>query len=242
MATFILIHGAWHGSWCWEKTSPYLLKAGHRVIAPDLIGMIKNMPRDSENILEFWNDQITELAVSQTEPVVLVGHSRGGLIVSAVAERVPDHVAQTVYVAACMLKDGETLAEVEFATQDLLSSISMSRGGMWAEIESSRAVELMSHQCSPELASKAMARLESDVLQPVRVALHLSAERFGRVPRAYIETIDDQAVNIRTQRNMQRRWPCDLVISLHSDHSPFYSMPERLAKALNHVSTRIKPA
>lgn len=239
MATFILIHGAWHGSWCWEETLPHLLKFGHSVIAPDLLGLIEESSQGTGNVLQQWNDYITRLVVSQNEPVILVGHSRGGLIVSAVAERVPDRAAQTVYVAACMLKDGESLAEIEFATQDLISSISLVRGGMWAEIDHSRAIELMYHKCPPDLANKALARLAPDVLQPLRVDLHLSAERFGRVPRAYIETTEDRAVDIYTQKEMQKRWPCDLVVSLHSDHSPFYSLPEQFSKALNSISERI---
>ncbi len=62
--------------------------------------------------------------------------------------------------------------------------------------------------------------------------LKISAERFGRVRRAYIEASQDQAISLEMQREMQAAWPCEPVIALESDHSPFYSAAPELARAL----------
>jgi hypothetical protein len=85
--------------------------------------------------------------------------------------------------------------------------------------------------------SEADGRAAADRLTPEPVAaltrpLEISAERFGRVPRAYIEATDDRAISLEMQREMQAVLPCDPVITLESDHSPFYSAAPELAQAL----------
>ena len=78
MSNYVLIHGAWHGAWCWYKMLPLLKRVGHDVIAPDLPGLGKDMTPIDQISLESWTKGICEIVVAQPNPVVLVGHSRGG--------------------------------------------------------------------------------------------------------------------------------------------------------------------
>jgi len=88
------------------------------------------------------------------------------------------------------------------------------------------------HLCPDADARAAMARQCAEPTQSFAQGLRLSEARFGSVPRAYIEASEDRTISLTRQRAMCERLPCDPVIPLPSDHSPFYSMPERLAAAL----------
>ena len=81
MATFVLIHGAWHGGWCWRKVVPHLEAAGHTVIAPDLPSHGDDPTPAAEVTLDDYVRRVCEILDAQDEPVVLVGHSMGGLLV-----------------------------------------------------------------------------------------------------------------------------------------------------------------
>ncbi|HEV2523852.1 MAG TPA: alpha/beta fold hydrolase, partial [Gammaproteobacteria bacterium] len=110
MATFILIHGAWQGGWCWERIVPRLEAEGHRVFAPDLPGMGQDPTPLAEITLDRWVQFVSDLVYQQKEKVILVGHSRGGLIISQVAEQLPEHIQSLVYLAAILVPNGGTLA------------------------------------------------------------------------------------------------------------------------------------
>ena len=88
------------------------------------------------------------------------------------------------------------------------------------------------NRCSAEDTHAALARLVPQPMKPGLEPLTITAERFGRVPRAYIECLDDNALPIATQRLMQQNWPCDPVFSMDSDHSPFFSAAPALAAHL----------
>ena len=75
--TYVLIHGAWHGGWCWRKIVPLLEAGGHRVFAPDLPGHGDDKTATATVTLESYTDRICEIACAQTEQVILVGHSMG---------------------------------------------------------------------------------------------------------------------------------------------------------------------
>jgi pimeloyl-ACP methyl ester carboxylesterase len=93
MAVFVLVHGAWHGAWCWERVLPLLEQRGHRVLAPDLPGMGRDPTPLAAITLDGWARFVVDLVGRQAEPVILVGHSRGGAVTSQAADRVPDRVA-----------------------------------------------------------------------------------------------------------------------------------------------------
>ena len=87
-------------------------------------------------------------------------------------------------------------------------------------------------ECSDEDFEYARARLAPEALRVLAAPVRVTAERFGRVPRAYVHTLRDHAVSPAAQRRMQSAWPCDPVFTLDTDHSPFLSQPEALARIL----------
>jgi len=232
MAHFVLVHGAWHGGWCWERIVPLLTAAGHRVSAPDLAGMGSDRTPFTEDVLEQWSSQVASLAGSEG-PAILVGHSRGGIVISEAAERAPGAVQQLVYLTAFLLPAGESLqANVEKAGPGTGPEmiIDGERGTCTVKPGSERGI--FYNRCSDADTRAAVARLCPEPLEPLARGLRITPQRFGRVPRAYIEALDDQAIRIGHQRAMQAVLPCAKVVSIDSDHSPFYSAPLALGEAL----------
>jgi pimeloyl-ACP methyl ester carboxylesterase len=239
MATFILVHGAWHGGWCWEKLVPILEARGHRALAPDLAGMGADHRPTGDDVLATWADDIAALASAQSEKVVLVGHSRGGIVISEVAERVPDRIRLLVYLTAFMLPSGESLVTGRDWAEggpDLSRLLAFTEDGRASIIAGEDSAAVFYNQVDPALLPAITARLCPEPNAALAQPLNLTPERYGRVRRAYVEATEDNAIIPALQREFIRRSPCDRVVSLPSDHSPFYSMPERLADALEELA------
>jgi pimeloyl-ACP methyl ester carboxylesterase len=234
MATFILIHGAWHGGWCWERVGPLLEAQGHRVIAPDLPGMEQQPRALGDDPLGEWADFVAGLASCADDPVILVGHSRGGAVISEAAERAPDSIARLVYLTAFLLESGQSLADVANRYPDVGPGpfIRPADDPSRVTVELEPAIAVFYNRMSQEDARAATARLVPEPLAALTTPLKVAAERFGRVPRAYIECTDDRAISLEMQREMQAALPCDPVVTLDCDHSPFYSAAPQLAEAL----------
>lgn len=109
MGTIVLVHGSWHGEWCWARVRPFLESAGHRVEAPCLVGMGERVDEISPKTgLLAHIAQVAELCRRQPEPVVLAGHSYAGLIIEAVAHRNPSRIAGLVHLDPLVPRDGQS--------------------------------------------------------------------------------------------------------------------------------------
>ena len=109
MATFVLVHGAWHGGWCWKKLTPLLRAAGHEVVAPTLTGLGERVHLLTREVgLDTHvQDVVNVLEYEELHDVALVGHSNGGMVITGVAERVPERVRHLVYLDAVVPMDEE---------------------------------------------------------------------------------------------------------------------------------------
>ena len=85
MSTYVLVHGSWHGAWCWHKIIPLLEQAGHQAIAVDLPGHGRDWTDARDVSLQSYVESVCDILDAQPEPVILVGHSRGGIVVSQTA-------------------------------------------------------------------------------------------------------------------------------------------------------------
>ncbi|MBN1630180.1 MAG: alpha/beta fold hydrolase [Thermoleophilia bacterium] len=101
---FVLIHGAWHGGWCWDGVIAELEKAGHTAEAPTMPG---HSPDDDRSTIEFddYVQAIVDVMQRQPEPAVLVGHSSAGFLLMSAAPKVPDKIAQLIFLNAFILPD-----------------------------------------------------------------------------------------------------------------------------------------
>jgi pimeloyl-ACP methyl ester carboxylesterase len=110
-ATFLLIHGAWHGGWCWRRVSDLLTKKGHRVFAPTLsgVGERAHQFRGDINLTTHIEDVLGVVKWEDLSNFVLCGHSYGGMVITGVADRIPDKIGSLVYLDAFIPEDGQSL-------------------------------------------------------------------------------------------------------------------------------------
>jgi pimeloyl-ACP methyl ester carboxylesterase len=108
MTTFLLVHGAWHGGWCYRRVAGLLGANGHTVFAPTLTGLGErsHLFRGDLDLDDHVTDVLQVIQYEQLDDIVLVGHSYGGMVVSVVADRVPDRIRTLVYLDAFVPEDG----------------------------------------------------------------------------------------------------------------------------------------
>ncbi len=117
-ATFVLVHGAWHGGWCWRRVVDRLTARGHYVVAPTLSGAGErsHLTPDSISLTTQIDDVIGEIKWKDLDGIVLVGHSYAGMVITGVAEQLRDRVASIVYLDAFMPADGQSLFDLVHAS------------------------------------------------------------------------------------------------------------------------------
>ena len=108
--TFVLVHGAFHGGWCWKKVIPLLQAQGHRVYTPTQTGLGErsHLLRPNLGLQTFVDDITNVLLWEDLTDVTLVGHSFGGIIISGVADRMPERIRNLIYLDSLILQDGES--------------------------------------------------------------------------------------------------------------------------------------
>jgi pimeloyl-ACP methyl ester carboxylesterase len=113
-ATFVLVHGAWHGGWCWQRVADRLTTQRHRVFAPTLTGVGERSHLDSPSVdlSTQIRDVVNEIRWKDLENIVLVGHSYGGMVISGVAEQVASKIASIVYLDAFVPADGQSIVDL----------------------------------------------------------------------------------------------------------------------------------
>jgi len=113
MTTFVLVHGAWHGGWKWRLVAPLLRRAGHEVFAPTLTGLGEraHLARPGIDLDSHVQDVVALIEMEDLREVVLVGHSYGGMVVTGVADRVPERIRRLVYLDAFVPENGKCLLD-----------------------------------------------------------------------------------------------------------------------------------
>ncbi|WP_444941290.1 alpha/beta fold hydrolase [Microbulbifer sp. ZKSA004] len=126
MATFVLVHGAWQGGWCWKRVSAFLRRYGHEVYSPTLTGLGEraHLLDDTINLDTHIQDILGVIACEELTDVVLCGHSYGGVVITGVADKVHQHIRSLVYLDALVPEDGQNVldllpVEVGLSFQDI---------------------------------------------------------------------------------------------------------------------------
>ncbi|MGH7818442.1 MAG: alpha/beta fold hydrolase [Candidatus Binatia bacterium] len=245
MSTFVLIHGSWGGGWCWDKLAPLLRAKGHTAVAPDLPGHGEDRTPVAEITLDSYVNRVSAVLDAQREPVVLVGHSHGGVVITQTAEKRPDRVAALVYVCAFLPRDGESV--LALAEQDpdpernILRFLELHRDEGWAVVRKEGIREALVHDCTAAdvawIEQKIVGVREplSSPATPVRI----TAERFGKIPRFYVEALDDRAISAALQKKMYTANPCREVRSMDVAHFPQITKPAELADHLVAIAASV---
>jgi pimeloyl-ACP methyl ester carboxylesterase len=240
MSTYLLIHGSWHGAWCWYKITTRLRAAGHTVIVPDLPGHGRDWRPPGEPTMQDFVETITRAIDSAQEPVVLIVHSRSGIVATQAAEERPDRIRTIAYLAAYLPPVGDTvpLSQARDGWARNSESLSLAHTKVDRDAGSDMLArsafrEVLYADCPAEDVELAYALLTPEPRgpnSPTNSPIRTTAERFGRIPRIYIELTEDRAVSWPAQKRMYEATPCDRILTLHSSHSAYFSQPDQLTR------------
>lgn len=223
--TIVLVHGAWHGPWCWELLTPWLQAQSLAVAAIELPSVASAVPAGLARDAEHLNAALSGI----TGPVILCGHSYGGMVVSAADTQAAD-VRHLIYLSAYMAQGGESV-------ESSLRRGGERRPGHWirhlpdgrTRVDAARAPELFFHDCTAAIQSWAVARLRPHWGECLGQSVPDPAWR--RHPSTYVVCTADRALSPGLQHDIYAR-RAQQVATLASGHSPFLSCPQQLAQLL----------
>lgn len=223
----ILVHGAWHGPWCWAEVELRLRQLGVEVGSVELT----SQGDDPTSIGNLYSDtEVVRGAASSVDgPVALLGHSYGGMVITQAAQSL-DNVSQLIYLSAFVPEAGQSLAGIVepwvAAGADLSWLVPTPEGLL--TIAPGQTSQIFYNDCDPAVAAKAESRLRpqsgASFQQPVQPS------QLKLKPFLYIVCTEDRAIPPAGQRQMAER--ADRVLELPTGHCPFLSQPERLADLL----------
>jgi len=279
-AAFVLVHGGWHNQSAWDKVRPILEAhgcgvltldlpgAGGNTIAPKSLGVrpfdLAAFAAEPSPVAGVTQEERTQAvitavkeAASFSDNVILVGHSAGGMTISAVAEQVPELLVAVVYLAGFMVPSGMSLLAMlpHEAMSSALSpglfvgdpvAIGATRINPGPSDDTYKALLRASFYADVTEADFAQAATQLHCDEPNGGALapsEITPSRFGTVPRHYIRTTQDRAVPLAGQDHMIAAVDgtiggTTITHNLESSHSPFLSQPTALSKILLDISAR----
>jgi pimeloyl-ACP methyl ester carboxylesterase len=241
---FLLVHGGFHGAWCWERTIVELNGLGHEAVAVDLPG---HGERRNETEPTTFAGRVESILAAVSKGDVLVGHSGGGFDITSVANEAPDLVGHLVYLAAGLPREGRTWPEAmamradgslgDFDVAGMLQHLKIDDDGAMSFSSVEGVRELFFHDCDDATVKWAFERLCPERAgETSTIAVSLPGFWSAELPRSYIRCLQDRA---------KPRWLSDLVaerlgvapLTIDTSHSPFLSRPGELARLLVHATT-----
>lgn len=242
--TFVLVHGAFQTSASWAAVADGLRAAGQTAVTVDLAGR----PGDGRDLATVTLADDVDLVLAAIKaakgPVVLVGHSFGGMVISAVAEADPKDIASLVYVAAYLPQFGTQPGQSmqDLATADhhgawQKDSFVLSPDYAFASVNPRDRVALFAADADAALGQSIADAMVNEPLAPLATPVPLTDANFGTVRKAYIVTLRDRAVSTDLQLTMLGRAHVDEAIPLDTGHAPQEVNPEALVAALLRAAT-----
>jgi pimeloyl-ACP methyl ester carboxylesterase len=243
MATFLLIHGAMGGAWCWERVIPGLEAVGHSAVAIDLPGQGSDTTPLQEITLYRYADAVCDALDRLDGPVLLTGHSMGGMVITQAASRRPGKLVGLIYVAAFLPQPGESLVEIthlpEAAGDSVQANIVVEGDPPVSAMPPEAAPGALYHCYTQEQIEWALPRRGRQPVIPFTNPFTPpdgDTAAFDALPRAYVTCLQDRAIRPPVQRLMYTRAGCDPVIEIDTDHSPWLSRTDELVRALDQIA------
>ena len=229
MATYVLVHGGWHGGWCWQRVMPLLRAAGHEAHAPTLTGLGERSHLLTREIgLDTHvQDIVNVLVYEDLYDVVLVGHSYAGMVVAGVAERTPERLARLVYLDAFVPWEGQSVLDLMGSQASTVRERSVREGDGWGVPP--LPLELFGVTDADDLAW-AGARIGMQPIATFEQPIPQSSPLAAALPRTYIHcTAWDGFTPDADRARTEPGWG---VHELATGHDAMLTAPDDLASLL----------
>jgi len=233
-STFVFVHGAFGDAHAWDSVKPVLEAAGHHVIAVNLPAHGGDSTPVSDISLQSYVRTTEQALSSVSGKVVLVGHSLSGMVISQVAEDMPQKIERLVYVSAFVPKNGDSaIALLQKDKQSILGSfLDFSADKSTATIRPDGRVAAVCADC-PEPVKQFLSQNNAvEPMQPFSDKVHLTKAHFGKVQKAYIFTSQDKALGYNIQKWMVKRTGIKRTATFDTSHLSFIVDPNGFSNQL----------
>lgn len=235
MTDFVLVQGAWHGAWCWKKVMPALWQAGHRAFPVSLTGVGERAHRRSGDITldTHIDDVLAVIAAEELRGAVLVGHSYAGMVITGVADRLPDAgtLSHLVYLDAVVPRPGESWSSGHTPETQAQRREAIAKGGVLPPPDPKIfGLEGEDHAW--------VARRQTP--QPGGVydtPLAFDPARVARWPRTFVDCHEPALATIDAMRQRVRKEPGWNIVAIPTGHDAMVSAPETLVETLLSLAT-----
>jgi pimeloyl-ACP methyl ester carboxylesterase len=235
--TFVLVHGAWMGAWSWEDVADRLRAQNAKVEVVELPAHGADTTPVSDATLDAYVAKVSAAVDAAAEPVVLVGHSMAGVVITQTGENKPDQIDKLVYLAAYVPKDGDTLLSLSGADAGsqvgAVIHVDMTKG--IASIPAEHLEQVFCGDCTTAAVTELKANYRDEPVVPFTSPVHVSDDNWGRLPKAYIYTEQDNAISFAFQQAMTQDLALSATATLETSHAPFLSRPDAVVTALREV-------
>lgn len=236
--TFVLVHGAWQAPYAWQLVNDQLVQQGQNVVVVELPGHGADNTSPATLSMDVYRDKVVAAINALSGNVILVGHSMGGMVVSAVAEKIPSRIDKLVYVGAFLPANGQSLLALAStdSTSQLGPALIPSADQLTLGIKPENLAPIFIQDGSDAVKKQVVDNYRPEPAIPFTNPVTLTAAGFGKVTKYYVYTAQDHAVGLNLQKRMVAAAGIKNTYTLNSSHCPFLSMPTETTTLLQTIA------
>jgi pimeloyl-ACP methyl ester carboxylesterase len=230
-SNFVLVHGAWHGGWCWARVAPLLRAKGHRVFCPTLTGLGERAHLLSRqvNMTTHIEDVLGLLEAEELDNVILCGHSYAGMVITGVAARAKARLKQLVYLDSAVVEDGESWSSAH--TDQVRADrrkLAEASGGVSMPVPKAEVFGLS----DPKDLAWVQRRMTPQPFAPYDQKLHWGGPVGNSLPKVYVNCTEPLYAGLNPVKERYRGKPGWPFRELKTGHDAMVSAPEETARLL----------
>lgn len=235
--TFVLVHGAWQGAFVWEAVKEALEKKKQKVIVVELPAHGEDFTAPAAVSMDVYRDKVMEAVKNIKGQIILVGHSMGGVVITAVAEKIPGKIEKLIYVGAFVPANGQSLADLAFSDKQSLLGPSLipSKDQLTLDVVRENVTNIFCQDAPATVQAALLKKFRVEPAIPFGDKITLSSN-FAGVDKYYIHTVMDHAIGMDLQNRMVEGAHITKMFSINTGHSPFLSKPGELTDMLLTIS------
>lgn len=240
--TIVMVHGALLTSGSWMPVQSYLQNKGYNVVTLDVPGRAEDNLAASDITFDMATQKVCNVVELQNGPVVLVGHSQAGALITQALEKCGDKIKSLVYVAAVVPLNGEQVFQMlspqDNANFDRCATLDESTS-LYKINPTGPIKEMFMADASRAQSERAIHYMTDEPSHIGDGTLHYDTEKFKAIPKFYIKTLNDKIISAETQTAILSKVKMEETYSMSTGHSPFVSQPQQLGKYITHIVDKV---
>ena len=236
-STYVLVHGAWQAPYVWDNVRASLEKNGDRAIVVELPGHGGDQTAPQSLSIDVYRDKVIDAVNKVDGKVILVGHSLGGMVISAVAEKIPAKIQKLVYVGAYLPASGQSLLDLANTDADALlgPSLRPSADQLSLDVVHENVTNIFIQDGNDATKNLVLKNFRVEPAIPFTNKVTLTTANYGSIDKVYIKTLQDHVISPSLQNRMIAAAAIKTIYQLNTSHSPFLSKPDSVTILLKKI-------